>query len=348
MKNPFENCCGIVPKDGGFHMPGYHVWCASAVKGEDGKFHLFASCWPEEYGFGSNWLLRCRIAHAVSDTPEGPYTFHSYVFEPRHQSYFDARNQHNPSIKYHNGTYYLYYFGTTFGGDIPDVGESITRQRFVEIWNRKRIGVATSNSVYGPWKRLEQPLLEPRDASFWDCTCTTNPSCAILPDGKTYMIYKSRSGCDSPLQLGVAVADKPDGEFKRLSDKPIFQFENPKWFVEDPYIWYDEKRERFCLLMKDDFRDDSGGITGEWGSGVYAESKDCLDWEIAENPKAYTRVLTWDDGTTTRQAHLERPNLLFQDGKPTHLFAATAEGEKPWSFKIPSWSVCIPLNVKDE
>ncbi len=346
MKNPFENACGIVPKNGGFSMEGYHVWCGTVVKGEDGKYHHFSSCWEEKYGFGHNWLLRCRIAHSISDIPEGPYKFHSFLFEEeRDYSYFDARNQHCPSIKYHDGTYYLYYFGTTFGGDIPPNDGVITEGRFTEIWNNKRIGVATSKSVYGPWKRQDKPLLQPRDARYWDCTNTTNPSAAIMPDGKTYMIYKSRTNADAPLQLGIAVADKPDGKFERISDKPIFQFENPNWFVEDPYIWYENGR--FCLLMKDDFRDESGGLTGEWGAGVYAESLDCITWEIPKNPKAYSRILTWDDGTVTKQCHLERPNLLFENGKPTHLFAATARGTQPWVFDTATWNVCIPLNIKD-
>ncbi|MFI3169575.1 MAG: glycoside hydrolase family protein [Faecalibacterium sp.] len=344
MKNPFEGRWALVPKNGGYHMPGYYVWCGSAVVGEDGKYHLFASCWEEKYGFGSNWLLRCKIAHAVSETPEGPYAFHSFVFEERDFKYFDARNQHNPSIKYHDGVYYLYYFGTTFGGEIPAEDGVIDQGRFVEIWNNKRIGVATATSVYGPWKRPDEPLMQPRNANYWDCTCTTNPSVAIMPNGKSYMIYKSRRSSNDPLQLGVAVADKPDGPYERLSDEPIFQFENPSWFVEDPFMWYENGR--FCLLMKDDFRDESGGITGEWGCGVYAESEDCLHWQIADQPKAYSRTLQWDDGTTTVQGHLERPNLLFQNGKPTHLFAATAASAEPWKFKGTSWSVCMPL--KDE
>ncbi len=339
--NPFAGRVGTAPKNGGFHMPGHHVWCGSVIQGEDNKYHMFASCWEEKYGFGANWLLRCKIAHAVSETPQGPYTFHSFVFDARPANFFDAKNQHNPAIKFYNGTYYLYYFGTTYGGEIPEESGDLSYERFVEIWNTKRIGVATSNSVYGPWKRRDEPLMQPRDARFWDCTITTNPSVAILPSGKTYMVYKSRSSCESPLQLGVAVADRPDGVFERLSDKPIFQFDNPQQFVEDPFIWYEDGR--FCLIMKDDFRDDSGGITGEWGSGIYAESEDCINWEIACEPKAYSRKVKWDDGTTTTQCHFERPNILFHDNKPTHLFAATADGAKPWHFDGASYNICIPL-----
>ncbi|GGE02532.1 hypothetical protein GCM10010911_71960 [Paenibacillus nasutitermitis] len=60
--------------------------------------------------------------------------------------------------------------------------------QFVEVWNNKRIGLATAPSVLGPWTRQDVPLLEPRRPGFWDCTITTNPSAAILPDGTTYLI----------------------------------------------------------------------------------------------------------------------------------------------------------------
>ena len=113
--------------------------------------------------------------------------------------------------------------GTTFGGEIPD-NININTDYALETWNRKRIGVAVADSIYGEFVRRDTPLLEPRDCRYWDCTITTNPSVAIMPDGKTYMIYKSRCGYAKPLKLGIAVADKPDGEFRRLSDSPIFFF----------------------------------------------------------------------------------------------------------------------------
>jgi hypothetical protein len=209
------------------------------------------------------------------------------------------------------------------------------------VWNRKRIGLATSKSVFGPWTRPDQTLLQPRPGK-WDCTATTNPSAAILPDGTTYMIYKSRSGDGAPLQLGITRAPHPSGPYERLSDEPVFQFDDPNLHVEDPYLWYADGK--FHVIMKDDFKGDSSGITGEWGAGIYATSDDCLHWKIADSPKAYSRTVLWDDGTTTVQPNLERPNLLIQDGVPTHLFCATGSGPRPWNFDH-TWAMCFPLRV---
>jgi hypothetical protein len=158
------------------------------------------------------------------------------------------------------------------------------------------------------------------------------------------MIYKSRRGVGQPLQLGIAVADRPAGPFTRLTDERILQFSDENLHVEDPYIWYDEGRKKFCLIAKDDCKNGSSGITGEWGGGFYAESDDCIHFEIAENPKVYSRRVTWKDGHTSVQGNLERPYLLFdENGKPTHLFCASGNGSTPYDFQGNTFILCMTL-----
>ena len=41
-----------------------------------------------------------------------------------------------------------------------------------------------------------------------------------------------------------------------------------------------------------------------------------------DGPKAYSRALQWEDGSTTPLERLERPQVLLRDGAPTHLFLA--------------------------
>ncbi len=341
MENPIFKRILPAPVHGGFKQEDYFIWCGSCIRGEDGRYHLFASRWPKELGFGVNWLFNCEIVRASSDVPEGPYQFEEVVLGRRGREYFDGMNQHNPYIQRWNGTYYLYYMGTTYGGPIPGAGDSVSSERGSEVWNNKRIGLAASKSVFGPWERLDKPLLEPR-LGKWDCTITTNPAVAILEDGTTYMIYKSREYAGSTLQLGVAIADHPAGPFRRLSDEPILHFTDPNLHVEDPYLWHDGTL--FHLLIKDDVKNGSEGLTGEWGSGVYATSTDCLQWTIHPAPKAYSRTVAWDDGSVREMCNLERPYLLFHEGKPTHLFLATGNGDKPYQFTH-TWNMVIPLKV---
>lgn len=324
-----------------FHDDEYYVW-DSAVIFAEGQYHLYCSRWPQKMGFGWNWVFNCEIIHAVSDVPEGPYRFSETVLPRRGRAFFDGMSTHNTCIRFWQGKYYLYYMGTTYGGNIPDTG-TVDPLRALETWNRKRIGVAVADSPFGPFTRRDAPLLEPRDPSHWDCTITTNPTVAILPSGKTYMIYKSRSSCDSPMQLGAAVADRPDGPFTRLSEEPILRFGSGLQ-VEDPFLWYDARREKFCLLAKDCGTGDSGGIFGPWGCGFYAESDDCLHFTPAPHPVVYTREVHWADGRTTVQGNLERPSLLFdENGCPTHLFCATGEAERPFDFSKATSVACIRL-----
>jgi hypothetical protein len=112
----------------------------------------------------------------------------------------------------------------------------------------KRVGVAISESVNGPWIRLDRPVIEPREG-YWDASITSNP--APVVNEKTVeilLMYKSSTyGKRPPLLLGVARATNPEGPYERLSEEPIFKFEtadNDRIDVEDPYVcWNGEKYE---------------------------------------------------------------------------------------------------------
>lgn len=328
-------------------LDDYYVWDCSVLY-SGGKYHMFSSRWPKKLGFGANWLFNSQIIHSVSDTPEGPYRFRNVVFERRGRQYFDGMNTHNTCIKEFEGKFYLYYMGCSYPFDIPTEKDTVTDMDFVETWNRKRIGVAVADDINGEFIRRDQPILEPRDCSHWDCTNTTNPSVAILPSGKTYMIYKSRMGNHRALKLGVAVADRPEGPFTRLSDDPIFQFDNPDFHIEDPFLWYDENRKKFCLIAKDDCKNGSTGITGHWGGGFYAESDDCIHFEIPEDPEVYSRTVRWTDGTMRTMPNLERVSLLFdENGVPTHMYHASGHGDLPYTFEDGSYIVCQKLVKQD-
>lgn len=326
-------------------LDGYYVWDCSVIKAE-GRYHLFCSRWKKELGFGWNWIYNSEIIHCVSDRPQGPYRFLRVALPRRGREFFDGMNTHNTCIRYFDGKYYLYYMGTTYGGPVPQ-GEETSPERNLEVWNRKRIGLAVADSIYGEFVRRDTPLLSPRDCSHWDCTITTNPSVAILPSGKTYLVYKSRQAVGEPLMLGVAVADRPDGEFHRLSDDPILSFDDPDFHVEDPFLWYDAERKRFCLLAKDDSKNGSVGITGEWGSGFYAESEDCVHFAIPDGAKVYSRTVRWRGGTQSRQGNMERPWLLLDEaGKPQYLFCASGAGENPYSFQGRTFVVAMEMSTK--
>ena len=328
------------PRNGGFKLDDYWVWCGSAIRGEDGRYHLFASRWPTTYPMHPGWTFASEIVRASADTPEGPYAFEEVVLKQRDSTYFDGKVTHNPTIHKSGDTYLLFYTGTTYEGEIsPEQMAAGGTALYEEVWNRKRVGLATSKSVFGPWKRSDQPVLLPRPG-HWDEMITSNPAPCVAPDGSIYLVYKScrdKGVRQGPFHLGLAKAKDFNSKFERLVDGPLFDFGDPSKFVEDPYLWHADGQ--FHIIMKDM----TGAICGESHAGIYLSSEDCIHWDLSKARKAYSRNVLWDDGQRKVMGSFERPQLLIQDGVPTHLFAATADGVGGFWKASTTWNMVTPL-----
>lgn len=337
------------PVNGGFSMEGYWVWCGSVIRGEDGNYHMFASRWKKTLPFHPGWGVASEIVRAVSKTPEGPYQFQEVVLPARGAGYWDGRVTHNPVIQKCGDTYVLFYMGTTF--PYPDVPEDGTLDHDSYQWlcarAHKRIGIATSKSVFGPWQRRDHPVLDVRPGCF-DDFLTSNPAPCLNPDGSCLLVYKTRTyrkppydSCTgnemfSAMKLGVAWADHYDKGFRPLGDEPIFSDEG---VLEDPFIWKTD--EGYAMIAKDW----NGFYTGDVGSVAYASSRDGLHWQV-EPRAAFSRSVLWTDGSRRVMGNLDRPFLLFDEtGQATHLFAATNDGsEAGFATMTRSWNLCIPLS----
>ena len=341
---PFQKRIQPAPVNGGFKMDGYWVWGGCPVKGEDGKYHLFVSRWKKDMPFYIGYVFQSEVVRAVSENPEGPYEFAEIVLPRRGPDYWDGMMTHNPTIRKVGDNYLLFYIGATYNFEKPDIPptlhDSLTTPEMWKLRNKAyntiRIGMAVSSSVYGPWERPDQPVLDVRPDK-WDNTVVTNPAPFIHPDGSISLVY--RSNTPEGLRLGLAKAKSYRQPFVRISDEPIFHFSEKK-FCEDPFIWYNG--EFYEAIMKDL----TGNITGEWHAGVHGVSKDGIDWNIAPQPKAYSRKIIWDNGDTSIQGSFERPQLLINNkGEPTHLFAATADGPGGFRNAKNTWCMVVPLKA---
>jgi hypothetical protein len=323
------------PRGGGFAMEDYWVWCGSVIKGDDGRYHMFASRWPKELVFFTGYQVASEIVHAVSDTPFGPYRFVDVALQDRGEGFWDGRVTHNPSVVKLGGRYLLFYIGGTYRGPRPTASEIAKGKhpRAEECYASFQIGVAEAASPYGPWERFDAPILSPRPGK-WDAAIVTNPAPCLAPDGGILLYYRSNTpeGC----RLGVARAKSYGAPFVRLGNGPILEPDGGK-AIEDPFVWWNG--ERYELIAKDL----TGDITGKFHAGVHAFSDDGVDWQFAEPPKAYSRTVLWDDGGQSHQGSLERPQLLFENGVPTHLFAATADGPGGFSNATRTWNMVVPL-----
>ncbi len=254
---------------GGFELPDHWVWCGAPIRGEAGRYHLFASRVPKEVVFHPHWLFRSEIVRAESDTPVGPYRFADVALPPQGGDFFDARSTHNPHFRKVGDTFLLLHLGTNYDGPTPTAQQpEVWRSpRYLATWARKCSSQATSRSVRGPWKRLDKPLIEPRPGE-WDSIATTNPSLCLLPDGSFLPAYRSRKENLGNLQAGVAHGPHYTGPWKRQPTPWLFR--GQPTHVEDPFLWYEGGRVQ--VLMKDM----TGEICGEKFAGVHVTSADGL------------------------------------------------------------------------
>ena len=323
------------PAGGGFSMDQYWVWGGSCVRGDDGLYHLFASRWPKRYPFFEGYTVYSEVVRATAPTPDGPYKFQEVVLPARGAGHWDGRMTHNPTIHRSGETYLLFYIGATYTDPAPTAAQlhAGDKTKPNESYANIRIGLATARSPLGPWARRDQPILEPRPGK-WDDKVVTNPAACVLDDGSIPMLY--RSNTPEGLRIGGTRAKGFDAPFARIADEPVLTLEGGN-FVEDPYLW--QAGDHFEMLAKDM----TGGITGEKHAGIHAVSGDGLTWRVSDPPKAYSRRVRWDDGAETVQGCVERPQLLFHDREPTHLFAATADG--PGGFRAASrtWNMVVAI-----
>ena len=330
-------------KDSGYQRDDAWVWCGSIIQGPAGRWHMFASTWTKDVAFTPNWLTNSRVVRAVADHPEGPYTYAGEVLPPRGGDYWDGKMTHNPSVMKVGDTYVLFYTGSTYDGPTPNATTPpLNRESPMRLQARanQRIGIATAPHPAGPWLRRDRPIIAPRPGQ-WDALLTTNPAPCLRPDGSILLLYKSTTDDRSRLQYGVALATQFDGPYERLREDPIQWNEDPKISYEDAFVW--RKDDKYHVI----FNDMTGRITGEDHAGGYAESANGIDWVLGQNPKAYSRTVRWSDGTSTIQGSLERPQLILQNGHPTHLVCATADGPGGFSRASHTWNIVIPLAPED-
>jgi lysophospholipase L1-like esterase len=317
------------PVNGGFRLDGYWVWCGSVIKGADGKYHMFASRWPNSTPFSPYWLTNSEIVHAVSKTPEGPFEFSDVALPARSAEFWDGQMTHNPAIRKFGNTYLLYYTGTTYKGQRPSatnpVGETDALE--LEAHQGERIGLATSQSPYGPWKRLDKPILDVVPNS-WEQYLVSNAAPVILQDGRVMLYYKGVEKLRVNA-IGLALAACPTCEYKRISNQPL----NMGIGAEDPFIWQEDGKFKALMLDTDRRYSRDKEI-------FYAVSDDGLQWHVPRHSIAVSREVLWADGTRKRMNSTERPHLLIENGRPTHVFFATGETVKGKRY---TWNMVIPL-----
>ncbi len=322
-----------VPATAMFSDPGYNIWCGSGIKGDDGKYHMFYSRWPRKLGHHA-WVTHSEVAHAVSDSPFGPWNHHDVALPARGTNFWDGSCTHNPTVLRIGGRFYLYYMGN-FGNGVAEYPLNWTHR------NHQRIGVAVADSPDGPWQRFDKPVVDVGvDADAPDALMTSNPAVTPRPEGGVLMVYKA-VGKKRPAPFGgpvvhlAATADYPVGPFRKVPGE-IFGAKGVMFAAEDPYIW--RGTDRYWAVVKDN----AGHFTHRGYSLALWESADGFDWKLSRHPLVTTPELMWGDGSKHRLVSLERPQVLIEDGKPIALFCAATDR----ADRIGSFNIQIPLKTR--
>jgi hypothetical protein len=304
----------LVPLGRNLEWEKGYVWCNSPIDGPDGNVHVFYSRWTADRKMGG-WLNGCEIAHAVAASPEEPFEHVETILAPRGGNFWDATTCHNPHIQKVDDTYCLFYMGNSNGKT-----------------NTKRIGLATSKSLSGPWNRPDEPLLLPGDAGAWDDHCTTNPAFIKNSGGGYWLFYKSwntheyetaTGAIRGNRKYGVAMSSNLEGPYVKSKDNPVLDFSTrgKNEQLEDAFVWREDGK--FKMLARD-----MGFYNHE--AGLYLDSNDGLKW--SEPRIAYHDLKTYVQEPTPpahlkRYGRFERPQLLIRNGKPAYLFTAAQGGK---------------------
>ena len=320
-----------ISEDNIFKTEGYYNWGSSIIKGEDGKYHLFYSRWKKEYKF-TGWLTHSEIAHAISLNPWGPWRYQETVLTGRRGKHWDAITAHNPKIKYFEGKYYLYYCATNLGNKsyteedlIKTAGTGYSHPNWKILRPNQRTGVAVSESLNGPWKRMDKPLIEPSGPIT---TLTVNPAIDRGKDGKYYLIIKG----DKPKVAGfirnqaIAISESPTGPFEIESQAVIDYLD-----TEDVSMWYDTERELFYGVFH----------AHQFIGKIY--SHDGINWEKANEYVLMPKKVPMKDGTALIPDRLERPFIFTENGKPIVLSLAVKKGDESYSIYIPIKHTKYPI-----
>ena len=312
--------------DAGLHLEHNWTWGGSVIRGLDGKFHMFAMTLQSRCGIQTVYT-NAEILHATADVPEGPFTVRGVALRNR-PGMWDGDVVSEPAVYQHNGTYIMYYMGlnNTLSKPLDCVKHDVPA---IKGYGARRIGVAWSDSLEGPWQRSDEPIFGPSSDSH-DCDThdVSNPVVAISHNGSTIMVYKGEgpgkaSKCLGGM-MGIATASHWRGPFIRgghaVHDGKT---RHNSLACEDPYIWFDRGGGVFRILTHACLAKARGGATGVGG---HLWSQNGLDWTEAwvacnktvmdcpgDSDWAYNGTVVLTNGSKIDFERRERPQVLLDE-----------------------------------
>jgi len=286
-----------LPANSGFKMEGYWVWCGSIIQ-VGSEYHLFAARWPKTGAFPEGYRQNSEIVRATSTSPLGPFEFQEVVIGERDSMVWDSNMAHNPTIHRIGSKYVLFYIGSDF----------TTRQENSNALLR-RIGYAESESILGPWKRPDLPLIDAE---------SNNPA-VLVEERKVKMIFR-----DTQLRVIMAEADDYKGPYSIVNENVY-----PDAKLEDFYLFKSQgSYHNVC-------EDNIGGVSGHERWGVHLYSADGIhNWMKYDPVVVYDHAIAFENDSVLHCVRRERPQLLIESNEITHLITSVYDGKNSWSQPV--------------
>ncbi|WP_405563349.1 glycoside hydrolase family protein [Polaribacter sp. Asnod6-C07] len=310
----------LVP--GKFILPaeeGWWNWGMSPIYDENGKLHVFMSTIPNK----GRWIKDSKIVHFTADKPEGPYQFIDTTFSSKSSTY------HNPQVSKVGDTYVMVYL----------VKERTTPRL------AQQIGIATTKSLDEPWiESPHNPIIKASGKmNGANIIHASNPTFLVDENGKYRIYYKSVTDNHKDFrEISLAIGDNLEGPYENYQENPLISYADMDLDIEDPYAFY--YKGMYYLIVEDRMNVKSA-LEGnpktlgkkELGGkrpGLIYKSKDGIHWDRPEigyntNSHYFNHEL----------ARSERPNILWENGKPAYLFLACHDEDPTAGYflKIENW-----------
>jgi len=311
------------PSHSGLQTSGKETWGASILQENASSFHLFASYF--EGGDLDTWKSTSVVTHAWAPNATGPYVMdETTLIKPSGVTgQWDASNCHNPTVHKIGSEYVIFYIGMDYTVEPqPPKGDP-----------RQTIGAAYSSSLWGPWQRMDQPLLEP--AVEWELGGVSNPAMLVNSDGSVVMFWRG----NQDKGMGVATAPQWRGPYtRRNNNESIIPAPNDAG-LEDMYVWRTSRN--VCHMVLHQHHQDPNV-----GAHIFTSDPECVTgWRLAQPAPsvAYNLTASWSDGTVTDFLRRERPQLVFTSESKTPMYLSSAV-EGGCSNGQRSCSIVVPLH----
>ena len=320
--NPLAERLGLPLSEGGFRMEGDSVWCPSIIKVGD-TYHMFASHWKYDRKRDTDSIAAWtsgNIVRATSQNLLGPYTYEEVVLDPRPgDQYYDSFGVHNPKITRHEGKFILYYIM------IPSEAYRKT-QAFRDSKGGFQMGIATADSIEGPWERCDAPVAPVNNPAL---CINESGSVVLLGKDKTVVSDSGRAIC----RLLSYEADSLFGDYQ-----PSFGLRNslPNGYeLEDPCLWY--AGGQYNMLVND--WKEASYMPGH--PTLYYYSKDGKKFHLYSDEPVFpsSNEIQFSDGSVETFLRMERPNIYVNEDGEVEAFMSTAVKNYQTEARIVVWPV---------